>query len=690
MPVLFVAVGQPLIGAVRTIQGPWSGKSAEIRFFQWRDDVWHALPDPVHVTLHEDDTRFELATEDLLQPQEMQTQVRYELWFADKQHATSREPIIVYRRRVEVHGVDADGAPVCNAFARLRVTVDNDFVATGKAFNPHFTRHPDGAHEYEQSTGDSGIAVFEDLPPGAIVTAWAPPYRIAEDQGWLEGQGFSASGPLRKSPLADRPILARLVSPVAGQRTQWVNLDPNQEPAEANAGEMIDVVVQARGADDDGLAGDRVFLKVEAAEGNSPRTGDPRPSVGEEALGTEACVKYQEIPADGGSVTFQVCVGVAGGDEFTLSVGGTPDCADETINVVTWRKIFARVIAPSGIPALAIPDDVKSGMKAIFERGFIEIEFRAGAFSAAQAPSHVNLREPAYTQVPAVLSLDPQQDNLVYTTDTAAIFYSHHYANEDQYPPTIFIATAAHAILQARPERFFFNGSSRSEVRISNKLNFLLPEPVGVLSNIYSGNPDYGGNTWTGTDNEEHPVTDAHILVQCGESRWQRKKRRPRRFKFTLPSDSDHALKSPDERGGSNVSVALQTYKSEFGGSVGRWFWARMSSNDSMSIYTLAHELGHSLGLVVEKPAQDGLSDKPDNVHVYDYTGKHCSYGAVYSDHDKDERGATDWQEVVRNGHQGICLMFSPLGAKSQLKNINLCPVCIAHLRAYDVRKTFR
>lgn len=121
-------------------------------------------------------------------------------------------------------------------------------------------------------------------------------------------------------------LRARLVWPINGaDHKQYVNLDPVATAPEQ--GNRIKVRFKLQG----GKAGDKAYFKLEYDAAKVSKRNSPARAVvgGVQVSWCPQGGKEFTLRVENEELVAEVELGLAGGDTFTISVGGTPDCADE-------------------------------------------------------------------------------------------------------------------------------------------------------------------------------------------------------------------------------------------------------------------------------------------------------------------------------------------------------------------------
>jgi len=173
---------------------------------------------------------------------------------------------------------------------------------------------------------------------------------------------------------------------------QWVNL-----PVEADHPEQNNLVEIECGAWGDkeaydnnkmGVKGDVIFCKVTFDKDNSKRS-EPRPGVivGGAGIpnvaqdGVDNVFTFKVTLGADRVGRFQIECGQAGGDKIKVEVGVTDACADDALNLVTWRAIAFNMVVPHAdirMPSDLISEDglanpLKGQLKRVLDQLFIEL-----------------------------------------------------------------------------------------------------------------------------------------------------------------------------------------------------------------------------------------------------------------------------------------------------------------------------
>jgi len=142
---------------------------------------------------------------------------------------------------------------------------------------------------------------------------------------------------------------------------QYVNLTTADEGRDAK-GSRVKILVGADGDADlaadarVGAAGDELYVKVIFAKPS--KRNAPLPTVtglGDSKTIDQLTTGKVTLGPGGASAAFEVELGLAGGTGCTVSVGVTPEANDQTLSLVTWRRLFYQATRPGtmALPSLA-------------------------------------------------------------------------------------------------------------------------------------------------------------------------------------------------------------------------------------------------------------------------------------------------------------------------------------------------
>ncbi|MBX3469082.1 MAG: hypothetical protein KF878_19600 [Planctomycetes bacterium] len=227
--------------------------------------------------------------------------------------ATSPE-MEVYLPDVEVSSVGEDDAALADMRFELAVLEGKKKTKTVKGH-----------------TGSSGTFKVQNLPPGEVQVTWLAPARLID---WVEDTAGKKKARLKKS------FTAELVFPPAGDHKQYVNLPATKDHPEW--GNKLKVRMRVHPDDGPSRPGDEFFVKVEYPPEDqlSKRKVPARKLAGAKAQAWADLGTTVKVKAEGAEGTVELELGLAGGDQVTLKVGGTDTCEDAEVTITNWRKLF--------------------------------------------------------------------------------------------------------------------------------------------------------------------------------------------------------------------------------------------------------------------------------------------------------------------------------------------------------------
>ncbi|MBX3469079.1 MAG: peptidoglycan-binding protein [Planctomycetes bacterium] len=554
---------------------------------------------------------------------------------------TKATVLFVYTDWVEVTSVDEADAALPDAAFRLTA----------------------GDEVRERHTGSSGVRKEEHLPPGDVRIEWLKPYHLLE---WVD-----EDGPQRKAKVKLIPP-ARLVWPKAGQHKQWVNLPAADD--RPDQGSRITLKLTADG----GKAGQKLYVKLTPGEENSARN-DPLPEL---VGGTTAdwCpdggIEVQLAKDDGEpdcEATVEVELGLAGGDTFTLAVGGTTDCDDEQVTITNWRRLYHQVTRSK--------DAKLQGLDAAREA-------LAEVFIDYEQYKEV-LLDPADDQIPAGSWIDGAE----FGVGGKVLNVGRHNRDwfkgkfDDQKTPLGAHLVIADKYYDGGPAGSFYTQTIEAVVQAQGHV-FTIKDPgdYDVFARaVQDGESSLISGTWTSKAPSGHPdagrsgdVTAAMVSINHAASR--------DKVKLTLqgitPGDgtppkgkaaSDAETKHP-------VKVKLKLHVARgplLGNSAGPHQIITLTPTAPALFSAIAvHELGHSIRQVCKEVAP-GLAEA-DHGRTYTghgHRGAHCGHGL--SD---DEWARDSYKGLVASAG---CVMFGASSATKPIPNDGkFCARCLPFVRA--------
>lgn len=271
-------------------------------------------------------------------------------------HHEPLEPITVFRDRVELELVTAQGDKVADAHVQLHASADADRV---QKLGPI-------------ATGDDGVAAFEGLRRWAeLELRVRSPWRLVNpDDPWVAGKQVGRTRQVLVEPKTyEATILGIRVDPddefaplveLGGQRRQYVNCTrfdpaidvpaPDEDPS--HFGHRIELRVGPVG-DPAAVIGERIYVKLIHLESGGLDDAEPKPGLsGADERGVLAAL----LDEHGAIVTVEL--GCVGGDRFELQVcsADTFGAATEAqVEFVNWRRLYYELHAPRALAAALEP-----------------------------------------------------------------------------------------------------------------------------------------------------------------------------------------------------------------------------------------------------------------------------------------------------------------------------------------------
>lgn len=560
---------------------------------------------------------------------------------------TKATPMFVYTDWVEVESVDEDGKSLPDASFTLSVK--------------------GGGEPRTRTTGTAGKRKEEHLPPGEVTIKWNKPYKLIE---WVD-----QDGPKRKAKLKVVPV-AKLVSPKKGEHTQWVNLKADEAKPEQGSKLKLKVTLEGGGA----KKGSKVYAKVVFDEKAVSARNDPAPRLFEGGISADWCKQGGEEgelagdpPAKDHEAVFDLELGLAGGDQVTVWVGGSEECDDEKVVITNWRKIYHQVTKPKPMT----PHDA-APLKAALDEVFVDYE----------KYKTVDI-DPADKGIPAGSWMDGAEfglpgKKLLNIGDHNSSWFRGKF--DDSKTPL-----GCHLMLC---DKQYDGGESGSYHEQTIEVEGVTTDTKEVKINeagsfdvfaiaIQDGNAAIqSGSKWTSTAPSGHPMNGKsgditadmctinnhtnrdHIVVKlptgtAGDGK-------PATGKDAKDASTKHPVK---------LKLVVRVARGPFlGESDGKHQLIVLSPNAKAFSATLGHELGHSIRQALKEVAP-GL-DKAKHTRLYTgkgHQGEHCATGLS----DDDFKKAS-----FKGLALGSCIMYGALSPKDDPPTGRFCEACLPFVRA--------
>lgn len=548
--------------------------------------------------------------------------------------------LVVFTDWVEVTSVDEEEASLPDAMFRLTVR--------GEA--------------RERNTGSSGVRKCEHLAgPGDVKIEWIPPYELIE---WIDEEG-----PKRKAKVREvRP--AKLVTPLAGEHVQYVNLEASEDAPEQGSKLKVKVTLV------DAKAGAKGYARVVWGEENSKRN-DPKPElVGgvQEDWCEEGGIEFT-LQGDDGTAdcegTFDIELGLAGCDTVTLYVGGTKECKDEKVVIRTLRKIYhqvtrlAEAVLPGFEPALEVLQTV-----GIEYEEYNQVEVAEGDPPAGSIVEGVTVG----VDGPALVIGDHNKD-----------FFKGKF-QDDKAP------IGAHLIVCHAQ----YDGGSPAheqtlefETQLPEKtVNITDPELYDVFPMaIQDGNSCIlAGSTWESTAPSGH-ADEGKSGELTGDDIDFTFETTPDRLRVILPDDAAEIVGPGVEEGAEEgaeetakhpikITLNVRVARGPFLGESDEVHQLIVQARNELRFNEiLVHELGHAIKQCVDTPPGLSASDHGWLYEGKEHPGHHCGSGMSSSDF-----GGEDFREAG----PGSCAMYGQGDGDTEPESGEFCRRCVPFVRAQD------
>ncbi len=526
-------------------------------------------------------------------------------------------------------------------------------------------------------TGDGGVIEHPLAKPAPFEVGSESPYVVRE---WTR-----STGRIREAKV-ERKYKAAFHAPKKSDKAieQLVNL-ATKDQGRDGFGSKVSVKVGAEGdaerapADRVAMQGDELFVKVLFNRKSKRNAPLPAASgLGDAKTVNSLTTGKVTLGAQGEAAVIELELGVAGGDECTVSVGVTPEANDETITFVNWRKLHYQATRPStmSLPSLA-------RITASLEEIHVRYEkYKELAFSEADSP-------PAGAWFDGPMMGLPAGRCVCIGDHNKAHF---HAKFDDQKNPVGVHVLLCHTQFDGGKTA---HKSTPSDT-ISKTTHVKVPFPPGAATTawcheldistvngsanvfpkaIQDGADSVRGATWTSlaptgpAAGKSGAVPADHVHVDWVNNR--------NVVTIKLPADAAACVDAgASVRVSYTVLWALGEYLGESDGARPNLQLIAQLANDSTND-VMAHELGHTMGAVL-KAAPPGLSAGD---HGWKYTGRghqgpHCAFGAdaaVFADATKNLTGL---------GAKCKCIMYGENGKAASNSNGRFCEKCRPFLDA--------
>jgi hypothetical protein len=631
-------------------------------------------------------------------------------------HSTRAPELEVYLDWIEITSQDQDG----------KVLVDVPYILKS------------GPFERRGTTGMSGTHREVDVPPGDVKFEWVGPYELIE---WVD-----QTGPTRKAKLKK---LARMgfvwPSPENGNGTRWWMDDGSEIPLHDKYHAHVQLTNHTKTPEhpewgsrlqctlsaipiEQGVSGQKVYVKAvwppvaDRSKRNSPKRELVRGVDKPWAKGINEKGLELALGADGGDVTFEVELGLAGGDTVTLMVGCTPRCEDAKIVVTNQRKVFYQPTVRDG---LSVPDLSKA--KEYLAHGAVDID--------ADGPDVVVRAGPAVTgggAGKAGMTLVPKRwfwDN-VHPADPPVgddMIVGHH--NWKHFQEDLFADRQRKGRLALNlvyVDRVVHGTQGDGVSPFWQAFNFVMTstadsiEPPLIAANgftifpraVHDGGAPVRNVTWRGPAtgvpaplrNKTGVVPESWLAIDTNGAV---------AFGLAFPEATDDTASEADKvpaqiiAAGGTVTVRGTAYVSSTG--FAGWSSEKQIAisdasatdaerdNPGLSAVDLSnslfcHEVGHNMHQAcANDPSWPGsrsfrvppgmaFNQHPFGYVGHDHVGGHCSFGMATTDRQKHHYNGLAMTE------RGTCLMYGQLSDPGRLIDTGYCEHCIKFLKGYDMK----
>jgi hypothetical protein len=545
-------------------------------------------------------------------------------------------------------------------------------------------------HVYTVSSGKCEVDLSQSgVFQPQLTIEWQAPY-----QAKSYSKGSASAGRQRTAKLTKAVLKAEIAKPTPSQNHTWfVNLP--QKPS-THAGQILPVDVLIPG----GGASEQMYIKVTP----DPQKCSLRTDV-DLGLVNEDIESFARDPqgettgilrvADGKDA-FKVQLGPAGGCKFTVAVGTTPACTDQSFTVETQRKLYLQVSHPAGVDPSALVKSLNKTFKpggVIFE-SFKTLEvtpeqhgdyFYDAAWFVPDGKGHVcHVGEHNYSGYHQALF--KKEDAPV--PGAALHLGLVHACVTPESQPTSRTAQITPEISKTAIHSGPWKGGPSAHYY--ETLSYLTPEPLqGKERTLTPSWSDSRGGPWEVLD-------ESHVdFPGCVEKTSDTGvKYVVMRVRVKLPDEAKELL---DQKKTLFLKLVERQYDASTGGFTTEGSRELVFGPDNNKNYDTV--LGHEVGHVLTMTPLVAITGLGAHTHSYDsigsHRGPHCATdvrstpaeaqqnGIGLNDHNAALAAFRVGQLAVTDRGECRCLMFGCLGEKSP--RTDFCEQCVKFLRHSDL-----
>jgi hypothetical protein len=503
----------------------------------------------------------------------------------------------------------------------------------------------------------------------------------------------------------DPTIVAKFISPIvteapykadadnAPAMMQFVNLKSgtaeHNEGAGCDAKGNILAITVSADPEENGRKDDKIYFEI--SFGRESKRSNPAPALlGDFAVYERKTVGkkitgYVKLDADGGKATFEVNLGLAGGDTCEVKIGGTDAVSDAKFKLINWRKIYGQVTRVASLPT---PDLTPA--KDCFKKTFIDFEVDSadevlvaddkvpagsivdGAIIESGAPSEALIvGDHNVTAFKALLDTKFGSED----RPVAHLIFCHFQLDADNTPATGKKFIKGKKTGQTQDTIAFPGGGTVPGIKVEG--TFADASGLFFPIDLKDGSNAVKSCRWEevgGTGAGDIPSTDYKIDHPAHGNN----------FYVRLPA----AAKSLSDAGKKiRVRFKIAYAKGWYNGwctGAGRHLVIKAGRPAKDICGTIVHEIGHAISQSPKEPGTfPGLPAPPHERYYTNnrgHSGPHCADGLNATDYDT----ATFRMDTVKAQNECTCIMF---GAGADLRNNTMafCAKCTPYVKAVAI-----
>lgn len=581
----------------------------------------------------------------------------------------------------------------------------NDKAGKGLPGCPFIVRQK-GIADQTLNTDDQGKCAVTLMARKPYTIHMADAYTVIEDKQATEGQ-------FRDHVLkVETAVTAKFVSPLVDEAPyeadsdaapavkQWINLKSANAEHAADGGcdakGNVIVITVSSDPPEKGFKDEKIYFEV--TFGGESKRNDPKPRItsGIAVLGKTVADKVTKghvvLDSDGGVGSFEINLGVAGGDTCEVKIGGTAEVTDAKLKLINWRKVYAQI---TKMDSMTTPDLAPA--IACLKKGFIDFEDSTTDvvnLTATTVPAGAMVDETVITGAGTGKLLVAGTHNKVWFEDRlktrfasenlpcAHIIFCHYQLDGGKPPASGSVDLKGKKDGQVQDTVAYPGGGTVAGLVITGAGSTGNSDGYYFPIDLADGTDSVKSCKWkeVGGTNATGDITSADYKIGYDAGVGNK-------LFIRLPgaakvlSDAGSTITVEYEVAwaeGNNLGWCTQPRRHNFIATVGR--------SAQQMCGTIVHEVGHAIGQSARADNKTQFPGLPEPPHARWYTnarghsGNHCADGidATYYNNLSNKMNTTAAQAVC------TCIMYGSGSAKRN-ETLAFCAKCMPYVKAYKI-----